>query len=123
MKTLDDKLKEQAQKSIKPPEKCASALKGFQLHLSIFQKLLKTLALPAIKASKSYAISRKKEISNQCFDKQDLHLMHFYEISSAKTMPKRKIWNVRLPSTIALTKSTYNGPITHRKVVLKEKEL
>ena len=117
MKTLDDKLKDQAKKSIKTPAAPSSTFTGFRLRLPIFQKLLKRLGLPAIKASKSYTILRKKEILTQCFDRQDLHLLRYYEINSSKKALKRKIWNIRLPKHIPFSNSNFSAPVTHRKVV------
>ncbi len=121
MKNTDDKLKAQAKKAIKS-QGGGSQFSGFQVRLLAFKRLIKNLALPGIKASlkdKSMAVSHKKDSSDVCFDKQDLHLQRYREIASEKNLPKRKIWNIRAPKTPKIDKMGDGVPITRRAIINK----
>ncbi len=81
----------------------------------------------AVKASKT----SKTDSSLKCYDKQDLHLHHLREIMHEHDMPRRKVWNIKLPKSKfkTLFKPTCkdSSPITHYAIVQfplkEEKEL
>lgn len=73
---------------------------GFPMRFGILSHLAKALARgkgepKAVKAS----MQGKKDASAKCYDKQDLHLHRLKEIMHEHDLPKRKVWNIRLPKS------------------------
>ena len=105
---------------------------GFPMRFGILAHFAKAMSgvgskPKAMKASKA----SKKDSSGKCYDKQDLHLHHLREIMHEHDMPRRKVWNIKLPKTQFKTlfkpTSKDSSPITHHAIVQfplkEEKEL
>ena len=103
---------------------------GFPMRFGVLAHLAKAMSgsnskPKAVKASKA----SKADSSGKCYDKQDLHLHHLREIMHEHDMPRRKVWNIKLPKsqfkTLFRETSKDSSPITHHAIVqfpLEEEE-
>ncbi|MCB1108666.1 MAG: hypothetical protein KDK44_03335, partial [Chlamydiia bacterium] len=71
---------------------------GFPMRFGILSHLAKALARAkgepkAVKAS----MEGRRDASAKCYDNQDLHLHRLKEIMHEHDLPKRKVWNIKLP--------------------------
>lgn len=111
---------EKARKNIKVPSRKPLRMSAFYLRmLNILRNFSRHTLTNQLK-DKQLAITKQKDSSDLCFDAQDLHLQHFHEILSEGTLPRRKVWNIRLPKiqNDAFFKKRLTGnPMTHYTII------
>lgn len=114
---MDDSIKKAnaTRGKIKAHAQPSARLFAFQLRRNLL-RFLKTKFASNTLFDRQLSVQSKKDASSACFDKQDLHLQYFRELIADRSMPNRKIWNIRLPKARAFA-SKSSGPITRHTIV------